>query len=47
MVEKVVAELAGAYTPDTRLPSSPGLWPDELVVEGALADIAEKVAPPE
>ena len=45
MVEKVVAELlAGAYTPETPAAVvAKASWPDEEVVEGTLADIAEKV----
>ena len=45
MVEKVVAELLqGAYTPDTPVAVvAKASWPDEQVVEGTLADIAEKV----
>jgi precorrin-4/cobalt-precorrin-4 C11-methyltransferase len=45
MVEKVVAELLqGVYTPDTPAAVvARASWPDELVVEGTLADIAEKV----
>jgi precorrin-4/cobalt-precorrin-4 C11-methyltransferase len=45
MVEQVVAELLqGAYTPDTPAAVvARASWPDELLVEGTLADIAEKV----
>jgi precorrin-4/cobalt-precorrin-4 C11-methyltransferase len=45
MVEKVVAELLqGAYTPETPVAVvAKASWPDEQVVEGTLADIAEKV----
>ncbi|HEY6838790.1 MAG TPA: precorrin-4 C(11)-methyltransferase [Geobacteraceae bacterium] len=45
MVEKVVAELlAGAYTPETPAAVvARASWPDEEVVEGQLADIAQKV----
>jgi precorrin-4/cobalt-precorrin-4 C11-methyltransferase len=45
MVEKVVAELLrGAYTVDTPTAVvAKASWPDEQVVEGTLADIAEKV----
>ena len=45
MVEKVVAELLqGAYTPETPVAVvAKASWPDEQVVEGMLADIAEKV----
>lgn len=45
MIEKVVAELlAGAYTPATPAAAvAKASWPDELVVEGTLADIAAKV----
>ncbi|HXV20667.1 MAG TPA: precorrin-4 C(11)-methyltransferase [Desulfuromonadales bacterium] len=45
MVEKVVAELLqGAYTPETPVAVvAKASWPDEQLVEGTLADIAEKV----
>jgi len=45
MIEKVVAELLeGAYTPATPVAVvAKASWPDELVVEGTLADIAAKV----
>jgi len=45
MIEKVVVELLqGAYTPDTPVAVvAKASWPDEQVVEGMLADIAEKV----
>ena len=45
MVEKVVSELLqGAYTSDTPAAVvAKASWPDEQVVEGTLADIAEKV----
>lgn len=45
MIDRVVADLlAGAYTPSTPVAVvRRASWPDELVVEGTLADIAEKV----
>ncbi|HEY6873818.1 MAG TPA: precorrin-4 C(11)-methyltransferase [Geobacteraceae bacterium] len=45
MIEKVVAELlAGAYTTGTPAAVvARASWPDEQVVEGTLADIADKV----
>lgn len=45
MVEKVVAELLqGTYSPETPVAVvAKASWPDEQVVEGTLADIAEKV----
>lgn len=45
MIEKVVAELLqGAYTPETPAAVvARASWPDEQVVEGTLADIAETV----
>ena len=45
MVDRVVAELLeGAYTPATSVAVvCRASWPDEQVVEGTLADIAEKV----
>jgi precorrin-4/cobalt-precorrin-4 C11-methyltransferase len=45
MIEQVVGELLqGAYTPDTPAAVvARASWPDELVVEGTLADIAENV----
>lgn len=45
MIEKVVAELLkGAYTPATPVAVvAKASWPDELVVEGTLEDIAVKV----
>jgi len=44
MVEKVVAELLkGVYTPDTPAAVvAQASWPDEQIIEGTLADIAEK-----
>jgi len=46
MIEKVVSELLqGAYTADTPAAVvARASWPDEQVVEGTLADIAEKVS---
>jgi precorrin-4/cobalt-precorrin-4 C11-methyltransferase len=45
MINRVVAEcLAGAYTPGTPAAVVAKVsWPDERVIEGTLADIAEKV----
>jgi precorrin-4/cobalt-precorrin-4 C11-methyltransferase len=45
MIDKVVAELLqGAYSPETPAAVvAKASWPDELTVEGTLADIAEKV----
>ena len=45
MMEKVVAELlAGAFKPETPVAVvSRASWVDEMIVEGTLADIAEKV----
>lgn len=45
MIEKVVAELLqGAYTVETPAAVvAKASWPDEQVIEGTLADIAEKV----
>lgn len=45
MIDRVVAELlAGAYTPETPAAVvARASWPDQLVVEGTLADIAAKV----
>ncbi len=45
MIERVVEELLrGAYTPETAVAVVAKVtWPDERVIEGALADIAAKV----